>query len=89
MSDSPAKRGRGRPTKGLTAMSVSERQAARRRRIKKAETALREAREAARMLVKWTDIMQHSLRHGPSWQVEQSAHELRSAALALHRILSG
>lgn len=39
------------------------------------------------MLVKWTDVMQLSLRHGQSWQVEQSARELRSAALTLNEIL--
>lgn len=87
MSDSLAKRVRGRPTKGQTAMSATERQAARRRRVRKTETTLLEAREAARMLVKWTDVMQLSLRHGQSWQVEQSARELRSAALTLNEIL--
>lgn len=87
MSDIPAKRRRGRPTKGQTAMSAIDRQAARRRRIREAEATLLEAREAAQMLDKWTDMMQHSLRHGQTWQVEQSARELRSAAVALHRIL--
>lgn len=89
MSDGPAKRRRGRPTKGQMAMSATERQAARRQRMREAEATLLEARQAAAMLDKWTDMMQHSLRHGRAWEVTQSANELRSAALKLHRLLLG
>ena len=87
MGDSQGKRGRGRPTKGQTAMSVAERQAARRLRLRQAETALLEAKEAARMVYKWSDMLQISLRHGRSWQVEQNAYELRTAISKLHKIL--
>jgi len=89
MGDGLAKRRRGRPTKGQMAMSATERQAARRQRVREAETTLLEARQAAAMLDKWSDMMQHSLRHGRSWEVMQSANELRNAALTLHRVLWG
>lgn len=87
MSESTAKRGRGRPTKGPTAMTAAERQAARRRRLREAERTLIDAREVARMICKWSDLLYSSARHGKPWQVEHNAYRLRRSATELYEIL--
>jgi hypothetical protein len=87
MGEIEMKRGRGRPAKGSTAMSDAERQAARRRRIREAETTLMHAREAARMVWKWSDSLQYSLKYGQSWRVERDADRLRDSVKKLCDVL--